>query len=682
MPTGPTKPDTPVASKLRCPVVVHRWFATGEGWAWHPDQTPADFAPLSALLADRPSAGQSQTKLLDAGGVCWLCHHAADPESPDPKATDRHPSILRAVALPSRPKAGYWDQLAERLAEFPLPNGPGPNVRLVLPVPRGWLEPVRESQRPVSSAPKGQPAEPRATARRWKWRVLLMAAMGVVVAAVCLVLFWPGVSSGGGVSANDVREKLLKPPGITLSASANDDEVCKQFQRLYSKQGMVDHFFPGAKPDDIRQLAETLHQEGAAKAQGGAIAEHPDVIFARQNVEKLKKFWEAIQYLPDAPQPVAGLGDRLSCAVNDVAEQIPEEARRTPYKKVAGGNAVSMLEEHVVRPLRDAGLIGDGPQRGKYEEWFCRDFRWEAGKPFPWDASADDLLRRVALLFCGDDQPPSDVREAAKEMHKHLDAWGVKGILKVDVEKRPWFVGRAFVEFLSLKHLGLSPDERQKLDGENSFVWQCLGKLEGWHSPAEVNSEKGRTDWKTVQGQLRALDAKIVGSANASSARASDVARAQAIANAIKDGWGSKEWSRFREEYINHQAAAQLQKEISELETKKQQLEAECANLVEKVRGLEAELSKLSLEDPKRPGLEGEREVAKKSWETKHQDLRNCTQDLDKKKEKLANHASRRPLESGNSKVNGLWERLTGQKLDELQKKLNSNQAAPAKANQ
>jgi hypothetical protein len=118
------------------------------------------------------------------------------------------------------------------------------------------------------------------------------------------------------------------------------------------------------------------------------------------------------------------------------------------------------------------------------------------------------------------------------------------------------------------------------------------------------------------------------------------------------------------------------------LETKKQQLEAECANLVEKVRGLEAELSKLSLEDPKRPGLEGEREVAKKSWETKHQDLRNCTQDLDKKKEKLANHASRRPLESGNSKVNGLWERLTGQKLDELQKKLNSNQAAPAKANQ
>jgi chromosome segregation ATPase len=244
-------------------------------------------------------------------------------------------------------------------------------------------------------------------------------------------------------------------------------------------------------------------------------------------------------------------------------------------------------------------------------------------------------------------------------------------------------VGRAFVEFLSLKHLGLSPDERQKLDGENSFVWQCLGKLEGWPPPAEVNSEKGPTDaWKTVQGQLRALDAKIVGSANASSARASDVARAQAIANAIKDGWGSKEWSRFREEYINHQAAAQLQKEISELETKKQQLEAECANLVEKVRGLEAELSKLSLEDPKRPGLEGEREVAKKSWETKHQDLRNCTQDLDKKKEKLANHASRRPLESGNSKVNGLWERLTGQKLDELQKKLNSNQAAPAKANQ
>lgn len=644
---------------MRCPVVVHRWFVTGEGWAWQPDLAPGDFVvALERVLRERPSGGEVQIRALDGGPPWWFCHHITDPEPLDSKARERHPSILRAVALPRRLKDGYRDQLADHLAGIDLPDSPGPDPRLLLDVPEAWLEAGSDPQEPLRKVREGQTVQVRSTPNYWRWRILGVATIGIVCVTLCLVLLGTNARSAGGVQVRQVREKLLEPLGVKLPASAHEAEVCREFQKLYCQRGMIERFFPDAKLEDIKKLgsressdvqdAATPSEARQTADQAATHSEHPDVLFARQNAQK---FWEAIRYLPEAPEPMREgllqMGNSLSRAVNAVAKLVPPEVRGMT---VVDDNAVTILENVVVKPLRESGLAG-GIQSGKYEEWFYCDFRWKEGTPFPWDKPADQAARHLALLFCRVGSAYKDQQEAAREMYVWLKARGVQGIDEEDCRKRPWFVGRAFVEFLSLKHLALSDDEQRRLDGQNSFVWQCLRLLpsEGWESNRE-ETENGAvkpdaTDpWKMIDSGLRTLARRL-----GVSTSGSETARVQAITNTIQD-WSGKKFREFFQ--INY-------------------LEQEHGQIDQQVREIEKNLSGIPLDHPERERLEAQR----RELINRHLIIIKQMKEL----EQLAGSRQREEvsaLRSGNIRVDRLWERLTGDSLDNLERKLEQGKPA------
>jgi hypothetical protein len=657
-------------SAVPCPVVVHRWFSGGEGWAWCSGHTPGDFVGrLADVLRTRPAAAPAG--LLEAGPPWWLYHHAPDQGPVDPKARGRQPSILRAVALPSRPKSSYRDALAQRLAELPLPERPGEASRLFLEVPQAWLEAQKEGEAPPTP-PKGESPGGYLVARRWIGRVLLMTAMVACLVAVVLVFVYPGTGSGAVVSANDVRKELLEPLGVDLGPSASEQEICERFCRLYCQQGMVAHFFPGATMDDVKQAAENArHANGGSPTASGSSAP-PDVLFAREQTERLKAFWSAIADLPqDRPRDATshGIGRQigqafdptgeLTKAVNAVAKRIPEEKRSGPDKTVAGASAVRILHDAVVKPLENAGLP-KGSRRGEYERWFFETFRWEAGQPFPWDQSPDPECRKMATLFSRQEESPSDVRKAAEEMRQWLNNRDIAGISEEDVQERPWFVGRCFVEFLSLKHRQLSDDQLKQLDSENSLVWQQLKNLpsDGWPvGQSGWEPSKATSPWQPVKERLQALAKGLdVGTSG------SDSALVQRITNAIGD-WPAEANRVKKAEEARRLAEKEKEKEVKHLEGKISECESKMNQLDNEVRELERRLSELPLGSDQRKKTESEINAKKKEWggwKNRKSEASKQLDDLKGEQHELGKKMQAPPGRSRDEPLNQLWKRLTG----------------------
>ena len=664
------------------PIVVHRWFADGEGWAWSAGQELRDLSTRFAqVLHSRPECEQSG--LLDGGPPWWFYHHAPDAEPADSKARGRNPSILRAVALPSRPRTEYRAELVKRLVNIPLPDKPGESSQLYLEVPREWLEQFNEKD----STKRRFPADsahvelepPARIAPRWLWRILAMSLVALV-AAIILVFVWPGKETAADVSPTEVREKLLKPLGVNISENASVAVVCQKFCQLYCKRGMREHFFPGATRDEFERAGQAARnlagqfQQPAQQAAGQSPI-HPDVHFAKRSAQWLDKLAEAIQWLPD--EPVIAAAD-LTNAVIKVAKGVPEDARGLPgpCKKVRPTNSVKILEHAVVKPLRNADLVGH-IRRGEYERWFFQEFRWQSGEPFPWDEPAAKVdwlaedYRVVALLFSQKKEVPGDIKSAAEEMHKWLSRWGVCGISKEDIHERPWFVGRCFLEFLSLKHV--TADERNRLEGENSLVWQQLSKLpeDGWPAGKVGSDARGAhagmgqagnlaDPWAEIRERLQQLAARL-GVLRVATTD-SDAALVQRIGNTIAD-WRAEEFrlkevacEKLRKKEEKEKEIASLDQEINQLKEKMEQLAAE-------VRKLENQLPDLGLGDPKRPALEAQRDGRKNEWN----ECNNKRSELEKQRTKaveelsnlLKHEAAQWRLESDNTRLNELWSRLT-----------------------
>jgi polyhydroxyalkanoate synthesis regulator phasin len=668
----------------RYPIVVHRWFADGEGWAWSAGQELRDLSTrFVQVLHSRPECEQSG--LLDGGPPWWFYHHAPDAEPADSKARGRNPSILRAVALPSRPRTEYRAELVKRLVNIPLPDKPGESSQLYLEVPREWLEQFNEKD----STKRRFPADsahvelepPARIAPRWLWRILAMSLVALV-AAIILVFVWPGKETAAGVSPTEVREKLLKPLGVNISENASVAEVCQRFCQLYCKRGMREHFFPGATRDEFRRARQAARnlagqlQQPAQKAAGQSPI-HPDVHFAKRSAQWLDKPAEAIEWLPD--EPVIAAADELTNAVIKVAKGVPEDARGLPgpSKKVTSTNSVKILEHAVVKPLRNADLVGH-IRRGEYERWFFQEFRWQSGESFPWDEPAAKVerlaedYRVVALLFSQKKEVPGDIKSAAEEMHKWLSRWGVCGISKEDIHERPWFVGRCFLEFLSLKHVTLTADERNRLKAENSLVWQQLSKLpeDGWPAGKVGSDARGAhagmgqagnlaDPWAEIRERLQQLAARL-GVLRVATTD-SDAALVQRIGNTIAD-W-REEVSRLQEK-VRKQLHDEQEKENAIVSIKQ-----EIRELSAKITRLREELQKLDSQLPNFPVGHSERDAHKRKIETKELEYKQCEKTLNERRgqlakaeeelSKLKHEAAQWRLESDNTRLNELWSRLT-----------------------
>ena len=686
------------------PIAVHRWFADGEGWAWSAGQELRDLSTRFAqVLHSRPECEQSG--LLDGGPPWWFYHHAPDAEPADSKARGRNPSILRAVALPSRPRTEYRAELVKRLVNIPLPDKPGESSQLYLEVPREWLEQFNEKD----STKRRFPADsahvelepPARIAPRWLWRILAMSLVALV-AAIILVFVWPGKETAAHVSPTEVREKLLKPLGVNISENALVAEVYQEFCQLYCKRGMREHFFPGATPDEFKRATQAARnlagqfQQPAQQAAGQSPI-HPDVHFAKRSAQWLDKCAEAIDWLPD--EPVIAAADeskpwheifeetieeikrrassernKLTNAVIKVAKGVPEDARGL-QGPVTSTNSVKILEHAVLGRLqkgRPAGAV----LRGEYERWFFQEFRWQSGEPFPWDEPAAKVdwlaedYRVVALLFSQKKEVPGDIKSAAEEMHKWLSRWGVCGISKEDIHERPWFVGRCFLEFLSLKHV--TADERNRLEGENSLVWQQLSKLleDGWPAGKVGSDARGAhagmgqagnlaDPWAEIRERLQQLAARL-GVLRVATTD-SDAALVQRIGNTIAD-W-REEVSRLQEK-VRKQLHDEQEKENAIVSIKQ-----EIRELSAKITRLREELQKLDSQLPNFPVGHSERDAHKRKIETKELEYKQCEKTLNERRgqlakaeeelSKLKHEAAQWRLESDNTRLNELWSRLT-----------------------
>jgi len=527
------------------PLVFHRWFADGEGWAYGPvADLAAVRAHLAGVLKDRnlPPEGKRGMQALEDKCILW--YHRPDENVVDPKVARRHPTVLGALVLPARPQPEWEEELFRRLREFPVPDRRGRNERLQLEIDAEWL-----SQSAVSAATEGTKATRLSLAA-------VIAILGVVILAGGLV----GWSVGGFFGSEDqppcvqVNENLLRPLGRVVAGNPPDaEQVCKQLRQTYCKEGILGVFFPGVESEDLEKLRkylDQLHQSPAVEPSGV----HPDAQFLRQYRQWLQDFIGVYRRLPEKPIEPQGLrkliqpSANLQYVLNQVAEEVKKavkEGGQEVEETATGRGSLAILDKYVVQKLlgsKDQHSTRTPPWSGEYEKWFFQTQFWMEGQPFPWEEAISDDQRKAALLFARRESFPSDQTDAARAMQRCLHGWGVKGIREADVYERPWFVGRCFVEFLSQKHF--SAQECIELQGKPYLYYVFFRRL---LPPEEIDqlwppedrgggAERLTPDqlWEPVKEGLKRLTESLKTGVSPTSG---DKALVDGISNAIA-GWG------------------------------------------------------------------------------------------------------------------------------------------------
>lgn len=155
------------------PVAVYRWFADGEGWAYHPWYVPYG-AELSRAL-DQPLKGPTGPFAIAALGGYLIGENLPDPDCLDSKARDRHPIILRVAFVAGPPTASQRQELHRALQQVSLPVEPGQHPELLLD-PERWTPPY---------FPIAQPAD-RASRERW----ILGLVLGILLVCGAVAAWW------------------------------------------------------------------------------------------------------------------------------------------------------------------------------------------------------------------------------------------------------------------------------------------------------------------------------------------------------------------------------------------------------------------------------------------------------------------------------------------------------------
>jgi len=649
--------DSPIAKSgrsVRCPVVVHRWFADGEGWTYC---NGLDIDEVIIKLGERqrsdPNCQKGQTGMLELSSKDeWVVYSWRPDENPaDPKVVGRHPTILRAVVLPGRPRDERVKDIVNLLeTSVKLPSRRGVNPELWLEIPADWISP-----RPSSSKPAGKSAKPQS--RRWSTGVMIgiFSLIGVLVVAAggwCLGIFF-GLESGKGRNTSDifppdVYEQLLRPLGIEMSEKdrTNAASVRLKFREVYCQSWFVNRFtrvFPGGSatlgdkpPEELLSDIEAIFtrlNDHLNRDEDLQSSSHPDSEFVwvnrdviRKSLESYSEFTKVIKYLPRRATD-HGKTSVLTKAVNEVAKKIPESVRKPAGRSVAAANALVILSESVVKPAQEFMNLG----QLDYVKWFTT-YEWRQGEAFPWDHEPDAECQQLVYLLLPQQQFPSDVREAAEEMRIKLseEPWNVRGITEQDVERRPWFVGRCFVEFLSRKHF--TAEEEKLISESQGFVFEHLRKLptSGWETSRQDGyAGDWRQSWNEVRKRLEEL-AKSLGVDSGGS----DVARVQEVVKVVK------KWEQERLKGEEEKSIAQ--KEIDDLKEKREKAKKQLDEIL-------AEKQKTDPSDPRYQELHNEESKLIEEIQKLDEQIRNASVRVDAKYFSIPG-----------GKVGDFWRRLTG----------------------
>ncbi len=260
---GSAPPPQEISAEIEVPYAVHRWFASGEGWAYHPDIDLKQVRSWATrILANRsdvwqptPDGEQVREALekeqlpCDTGhNLCLVYRHYADKECPDPRAKQRFPTVL-IVALAHDLNDAEIKEVQKQLSALrdeDLPQQPGRQDTLKLivkriPAPTANDQPVTPDNIPASLQPDAHPDVHRPAHRSFK-PVMLCAAVSVLLAVGVIIYLGPFPPEGndwsqgkhssppvpkqggnGGSSSNATSHFPVTPsPGNTNTKSADD----------------------------------------------------------------------------------------------------------------------------------------------------------------------------------------------------------------------------------------------------------------------------------------------------------------------------------------------------------------------------------------------------------------------------------------------------------------------------
>lgn len=212
---GSTQTETPAEEK-RVPLVLHRWFASGEGWAYHSTIDAKDLDRVrtfaTSILANRRDC-EVKSEKEDKDTLVY--RHYADRNCPDPKAQGRFPTVL-IVALArglSESEIAKLEEELRRLSDSDLPTQPGPCPSLQLTVKP---EPSCD-EKPQGVAGATPAGSQQSRPDLWPKFIAWGGSVLILLAAVILICIEPFSRNFTNISEND-------GPGPTGTPSGNGRE--------------------------------------------------------------------------------------------------------------------------------------------------------------------------------------------------------------------------------------------------------------------------------------------------------------------------------------------------------------------------------------------------------------------------------------------------------------------------
>ncbi len=379
-------------------VAVHRWFVTGEGWAYHPWFEPRMLELMASLkpeLDNRPAVMAAGTRgriLRPALGGVLVGEQVEDVNCPDPVAKGRFPTVLRVVFLRRPPSEPDRASITAHLARLGA-SAPGRDPTLSIP--------VAEANTP---SPRPRPR------RGW-------VPVGVGLLAVLLiagVTWWQFPLFGRGT-----------PTAEPTQAKKGDDARKRQekMQGLLTKwQG------PSAQPDARETELETARRffQFLSQSQWNGMLKgtHPDTLFVKRLPPKAEE-------LKTDAEVVDSLRKLVGHLVKDSTTDKPNPAD-TPIQ--------------VLEKLDQAmDFKSWWKEKGKEQVYFDQKART--------DVSAF-VRRAVSSQPKTTPKDGEELLEAARTMAGQLKTWKVEAVTAEDATDRPWLVFQCYFQLLSQQHLG------------------------------------------------------------------------------------------------------------------------------------------------------------------------------------------------------------------------------------
>jgi len=217
--------ESTMAKSEKVPVAVHRWFADGEGWAHDPSLAASSILELMQVF-DRELKGFGEEQFAAAALDGWVIgERRCDPDTEDPLAKHRSPTVFRVAFLNDKPSDQHEALLRKRLAHVL------PTVRGIQPLTIEWplTEAAGERPVPVANPPSAGTADDARRARSTlllalSWRVsvrfILFVAAVLLVRQVSINLRHAASSSTGPAAMP--KTQLAMPTQPAARAAAPD----------------------------------------------------------------------------------------------------------------------------------------------------------------------------------------------------------------------------------------------------------------------------------------------------------------------------------------------------------------------------------------------------------------------------------------------------------------------------